>query len=146
MIWSFLFRITMFSHFLVTYGFRIGIRIYGVDHTYIRLVVRFRSILDSVNRSFQLRKGLILPTVLFKLEDIFSLRDIWYTPVQSFPYNGRFHPPYGMFSQLLCMVTYLSVKASFILVGTYVRAIIITCHAFRSMIANSVDFVSSYNF
>ena len=136
----------MFSHFLVTYGFRIGIRIYGVDHTYIRLVVRFRSILDSVNRSFQLRKGLILPTVLFKLEDIFSLRDIWCIPVQSFPYNGRFHPLYGMFSQLLCMVTYLGVKASFILVGTYVRAIIITCHAFRSMIANSVDFVSSYNF
>ena len=44
------------------------------------------------------------------------------------------------------MVINLSVKGSFILVGTCVRAIIITCDAFKSMIANSVDFVFSYTF
>ena len=44
------------------------------------------------------------------------------------------------------MVTYLSVKGSFILVGTCTRAIIITCDVFKSMTANSVDFVFSYTF
>ena len=40
------------------------------------------------------------------------------------------------------MVINLSVKGSFILVGTCARAIIVTCDAFKSMIANSVDFFS----
>ena len=62
--------VTKFSHFSITYGFGIGIRIYGVDHTYISLIVRFRNIFDSLNRSFQLSKGLILPIVIFKFKDI----------------------------------------------------------------------------
>ena len=61
---------TKFSHFPITYGFGIGIRIYGVDHTYISLIVRFRNIFDSLNRSFQLSKGLILPIVIFKFKDV----------------------------------------------------------------------------
>ena len=55
----------MFSYFLIMYGFGIRIRIYGVDHTYIRLIVRFRNIFDSVNRSFQVSKGLISAIILF---------------------------------------------------------------------------------
>ena len=42
------------------------------------------------------------------------------------------------------MVTYLSVKESFILAGTCVGAIIITYDAFKSMIANSVDFLLNF--
>ena len=63
----------MFSHFPITYGFGIIIGIYGADHTHIRLIVRFRNILDYVNRSFQLSKGLISPRSLFKFENVFFL-------------------------------------------------------------------------
>ena len=76
----------MFSHFPVMCGFGIGIKIYGVEHAYIRLIVRFRNIFNSVNRPFQLSKGLIPPIVLFKFEDVFFLNgtfDIYPCPVFS---------------------------------------------------------------
>ena len=44
------------------------------------------------------------------------------------------------------MITYISVKSAFVLLGTYVRTIIIISDAFKSMIVNSVDFISSYTF
>ena len=73
----------MFSHFPV--GFGIGIKIYGVEHAYIRLIVRFRNIFNSVNRPFQLSKGLIPPIVLFKFEDIFFLNGTLVYPWPVFP-------------------------------------------------------------
>ena len=147
MIWPFLFEVTMFSHFLIAYKFGIGIRIYGVDHLYLRLIVRFRNIFDSVNRSFQLSKGLIPPIVLFKFEDVFFLNGTF-----GISLSGLFLIMEGSIFLMACspsycaMVTYISVKGSFILVGTCVHAIIITFDTFKSMIANSVDFVSSYTF
>ena len=71
--WPFLFGVTMFSHFLIVCKFGIEIRIYGVYHLYIRLIVRFGNIFDSVNRSFQLSKSFIPPIVLFKFENVFFL-------------------------------------------------------------------------
>ena len=126
---------------------RIRIRIYGVDHTYMRLIVRFRNIFDSANPSFQLSKGLIPPIALFKFEDVLFL-------------NGTFGLSLSCIFRIMedsiflmacshsycAMVTYLSVKGSFVLVGTCVRTIIFTSDGFKSMIANSIDFASSYTF
>ena len=137
----------MFSHFPVMCGFGIGIKIYGVEHAYIRLIVRFRNIFNSVNRPFQLSKGLIPPIVLFKFEDVFFLNGTF-----GISLSGLFFIMKGSIFLMACCpsycatVTYISVKGSFILVETYVHAIIITFDAFKSMIANSVDFVSSYTF
>ena len=102
---------------------------------------------DSVNRSFQLSKGLIPPIVLFKFEDVFFLNGTF-----GISLSGLFLIMEGSIFLMACspsycaMVTYISVKGSFILVGTCVHAIIITFDTFKSMIANSVDFVSSYTF
>ena len=116
-------------------------------HTYIRFIVRFRNIFDSVNRSFQLSKGLIPLIVLFKFEDVFFLNGTFGISLSSLFLIMEDSIFLMACSHSYCaMVTYLSVKGSFILVGTCVRAIIITCDAFKSMIANSVDFVSSYTF
>ena len=137
----------MFSHFLIVYKFGIGIRIYGVDQLYIRLIVRFRNIFDSVNRSFQLSKSLIPPIVLFKFEDVFFLNGTFCISLSSLFLIMEDSIFLMTCSQSYCaMVIYLSVKGSFILVGTCVRAIIITFDAFKSMIANSVDFAFSYTF
>ena len=135
----------MFSHFPVMYSFGIGIKIYGVEHAYIRLIVRFRNIFNSVNRPFQLSKGLISPIVLFKFEDIFFLNETFGISLASLSLIMEDSNFLMACSHSYCaMVTYLSVKESFILVGTCVRAIIITCDAFKSMIANSVDFLLNY--
>ena len=116
----------MFSHFKIMYGFGIGIRIYGVDHTYIKLIVRFRNIFDSVNRSFHLSKGLIPPIVLFKLEDVLFLNEIFGISLSSLFLVMEDSIFLMECSNSYCaMVTYLSVKGSYILVGTCVRAITI---------------------
>ena len=78
----------------------------------------------SVNRSFQLSKG--LPSFFLIMEDSVFLM-------------ACFHGYY-------VMITYISVKSAFVLLGTYVRTIIIISDAFKSMIVNSVDFLSSYTF
>ena len=131
----------MFPHFPIMYGFGIGIRIYGVDHTYVRLIVRFQNIFDSVNRSFQLSKGLIPPIVLFKFEDVFFLIRTFGISLSSLFLIMEDSIFLMACSHSYCaMVTYLSVKGSFILVGTCVRTIIITCDAFKSKIANSFFF------
>ena len=102
---------------------------------------------DSVNRSFQLSKGLIPPIVLFKFEDVFFLNPTFGTSLSNLFLimdNSIF---LMAFSHSYCaMVINLSVKGFFILVGTCIRAIIITCGAFKSMIANSIDFVFFYTF
>ena len=78
----------------------------------------------SVNRSFQLSKG--LSSFFLIMEDSVFLMAC---------------------SHGYCvMITYISVKSAFVLLGTYVRTIIIISDAFKSMIVNSVDFVSSYTF
>ena len=129
------------------YGFGIGIRIYGVDHIYIRLIIRFRIVFDSVNYSFQLSKGLIPPIVLFKFEDVLFLNGTFGISLSSLFLIMEDSTFLVTCSHSYCaMVTYLSVKGSFILVGTCLHAIIITCDAFKSMIANNIDFVSSYTF
>ena len=137
----------MFSHFPIMYGFGIGIRIYGVDRAYIRLIVRFRNIFDFVNRSFHLIKGLIPPAVLFKFEDVFLLNGTFGISLTSLFLIMKDSIFLMACSHSYCaMVTYLRVKDSFILVGICVHAIIITCDAFKSMIANSVDLSFSYTF
>ena len=183
---------TKFSHFSITYGFGIGIRIYGVDHTYISLIVRFRNIFDSLNRSFQPSKGLIPRIVTFKFEDVLFLNGTFGISLSSlimcsvfsiFPcaviwcffwnyqvlslsrsksVNRSFQLSKGLSNLFLIMedsvflmacshgycvmITYISVKSAFVLLGTYVRTIIIISDAFKSMIVNSVDFISSYTF
>ena len=137
----------MFSHFPIMYDFGIGIRTDGVDDAYIRLIVRFRNIFDFVNRPFQLSKGLIPPIILFKFEDVFFLSGTFYISQSSLFLIMEDSIFLLACSHSYCaMVTYLSVKGSFILVGTCVRAIIITCDAFKGMMANSVDFFFSYTF
>ena len=92
-------------------GFGIGIRIYEVDHTYIRLIVRLQNIFDFLNRSFQLSKG--LSSLFLIMEDSVFL--------------------IACSHNYCVMVTYLRVKSAFILVGTYVHAIIITYDPFKSI-------------
>ena len=118
-----------------------------VDRAYIRLIARFRNIFDFVNRSFQLSRGLIPPTRLFKFEDVFLLNGTFGISLTSLFLIMEDSIFLMACSHSHCaMVTYLRVKDSFILVGTCVHAIIITCDAFKSMIANSVDFAFSYTF
>ena len=137
----------MFSHFPIMYCFGIGIRIYGVDGAYIRVIVRFRNIFDFVNRSFHFSKGLIPPTVLFKFEDVFLLNGTFGISLTSLFLIMEDSIFLMACSHSYCaMVTYLRVKDSFILVGNCVHAIIITCDAFKSMIASSIDFAFSYTF
>ena len=185
---------TKFSHFPITYDFGTGIRIYGVDHTYISLIVRFRNIFESLNRSFPLSKGLVPLIVIFKFEDVLFLNGTFGISLSSlflimcsvfslFPcvviwsffwnyhvlslsrrksVNRSFQLSKGLSSLFLIMedsvflmacshgywvmVTYISVKSAFILLGTCVRTMIIISDAFKSMIVNSVDFVSSCTF
>ena len=113
---------------------------YGVDHTYVRLVVRFQNIFDSVSKLF-----FSIEWRSYSTDSTFQVRrhpsperDIWYILVQSFPYNGRFHLPYGILSQLL-YYGYLSRRKRFF---DFVCKLVYEL-AFRSVIANSVGFVSS---
>ena len=93
------------------HGFGIGIRIYGVDHTYIRLIVRFRNIFDSVNRSFQLSKGLIPPIVLLKFKDILFLDRTFGISLSSlFLTMDDYFFLIACSYSYLAIVTYLSVK------------------------------------
>ena len=99
------------------------------------------------SRSFQLRKGLIPPTGLFKFEDVFLLNRTFGISLTSLFLIMEDSIFLMECSHSYCvMVTYLSVKDSFILVGICVHAIIMTCDAFESMIANSVDLSFSYTF
>ena len=96
-------------------------RSYGL---FLELHVLSLSRSKSVNRYFQLSKG--LSSLFLIMEDFVFLMAC---------------------SHGYCvMVTYISVKSAFILLGTYVRTIIIISDAFKSMIVNSVDFLSSYTF
>ena len=92
---------------------------------------------DSVNRSFQLSKGLIPPIVLLKFEDVFFLNGTFGISLSSLFFITEDSIFLITCAHSYCaMVIYLIVKGSFI----------ITWDAFKSFIANSVDLVFSYTF
>ena len=107
----------MFSHFPVMYGFGIGIRFYGVEHTYIMVIVRYLNIFDSVNYFFQLSKGLIPPIVLFEFKGALFLNGTFGLSLSSLFLRMEDSIFLMACTHSYCTtVAYLSVKGSFILV------------------------------